>query len=257
MSRILKKIVSKILGSLGYKLSRLQMDGQPIKAAPAMFQWPARMENAKRAGFYPKVIFDCGAFDGSWAAEVSQIFPDAGIVLIEPNPHVKPKILLNMSGVSSKTKLVEAAVGNRSGVATLNFWSDQKTDTSASLLDHVCGLPSSSVEVPVKTIDSVAEEIGMFPELLKMDLQGAELEALMGARGVLTHVQLALVEFGCFSAYKQRTTPHALIAFMAGHGFLLYDVVDLSFRPYDNALCGGDFLFVKDGSKLREYQGFR
>ena len=38
--------------------------------------------------------------------------------------------------------------------------------------------------------------------------------------------------------------------------YCLYDIIDLIYRPYDNALTGGDFIFVKNSSQLKEYKGY-
>jgi len=36
----------------------------------------------------------------------------------------------------------------------------------------------------------------------------------------------------------------------------LYDIIDLIYRPYDNALTGGDFFFVKNDSNLKSHKGY-
>ena len=40
------------------------------------------------------------------------------------------------------------------------------------------------------------------------------------------------------------------------HDYCLYDLVDLHYRPYDRALTGGDYIFVKNSSALRAYKGW-
>ena len=43
---------------------------------------------------------------------------------------------------------------------------------------------------------------------------------------------------------------------MYDHDYCLYDIIDLHDRPYDGALTGGDFFFVKNSSPLRRYKAW-
>ena len=43
---------------------------------------------------------------------------------------------------------------------------------------------------------------------------------------------------------------------MFDNDYCLYDLVDCHYRPYDGALTGGDFIFVKNSSALRAYKGW-
>jgi len=72
----------------------------------------------------------------------------------------------------------------------------------------------------------------------------------------LQSTEFAIVEFGVLEAYVGRTSPRELLDFMYDHDFALYDVVDCMNRPYDGALCSGDFFFVKNSNPLRSYRGY-
>jgi hypothetical protein len=43
---------------------------------------------------------------------------------------------------------------------------------------------------------------------------------------------------------------------MYANDYCLYDIIDLIYRPYDNALTGGDFFFVKNNSPLKSHKGY-
>ena len=124
------------------------------------------------------------------------------------------------------------------------------------MLDHVQGEATRSVPVDVKRIDDIAEQTGLKPDLLKLDLQGAELPALKGAVQVLESCEFCVIEFGCLEAYKKRTTPAELLSFMDEQGFILYDIVDVKYRPFDGAMMGGDFFFVKRDSQLKAHRDY-
>ncbi len=218
--------------------------------------WTERMELAKRLGFSPRFIFDGGAFKGLWTQEVARIFPGTEIVLVEPNSYVLESIKKNISHIQPTPTIINAALGESKGKAKLNIWRDVESDTGASLLNHVSSNAANGIEVDVETIDNISEKMAIVPDLVKLDLQGSELAALKGATKVLQHAEFVLVEFGCLEAYIGRTTPHDLMEIMYSNNYCLYDIVDCHYRPYDNALTGGDFFFVKNDSILRQYKGW-
>ena len=137
-----------------------------------------------------------------------------------------------------------------------NIWGDPLQATSASLQSHVKGGAETKVDVAVDTLDNLLKEQAAQPELVKLDLQGAEFQALLGAEQTLKSAEMFVVEFGCLEAYIDRTTPRQLVDIFYDNNYCLYDVVDCHYRPYDGALTGGDFFFVKNDSPLREHKGW-
>ena len=213
-----------------------------------------RMRLCRELGFKPQCIVDGGAFRGLWSVKISRLYPDANFLLIEPNPDLQGTIAENIRGLDGV--VINVALGRLPGKATFNFWSNPASDAGASLLDHVSGSPSSSIEVEVDTLDNICNRLSLGPDLIKLDLQGAELAALEGAQRVLQDAEFAIIEFGVLEAYVGRTSPRDLLDFMYDNGFTLYDIIDCHNRPYDGALCGGDFFFAKKSSPLRVYNGY-
>jgi FkbM family methyltransferase len=229
-------------------------DHTPAKKATGL----GRIAHVASLGFKPRVVFDCGAYDGSWAAETAQTFPGAQLVLVEPNPQLQSRIREHIAGIQPAPIVVQAAVGESDGTAHLNVWGNEQTSTAgSSLLGHVQGDAGTRVEVKVLTIDAIAAREGKSPDFLKLDLQGFELPALKGASNALKTCELCQIEFGVLEAYVGRTTPRQILDVMYDFNYTLYDVVDLIYRPYDDALTGGDFVFVKNDSPLRMYKAFR
>jgi len=211
----------------------------------------------KQIGFHPKYIFDCGASVGHWSWEVGKLFEDSQIIAIEPNPKITPITKSQLSKLSPTPIVEECAIGASNGTALLNIWDNDETKMSgSSIKDHVQGAPREKVEVNLKTLDTISEEHNIQPTLVKLDLQGHELDALKGASNILKSTEVFIIEFGCLQAYIDRTTPNDLIEIMYKNDYCLYDIVDLIYRPYDNALTGGDFFFIKNDSTLKEHKGY-
>lgn len=85
--------------------------------------------------------------------------------------------------------------------------------------------------------------------LLKLDLQGWELEALRGAEGVLDRIEVTI---SVLSFYAQAYEPsiEAVISYVCANKFALYDVAAVSAPPRDNRAHQCDFFFVRRDSPL-------
>lgn len=217
-----------------------------------------RIENMIQCGFAPKCVFDCGASIGYWSFEVSKLFPGAQIVAIEPNDLVIDKTREQLKSVEPQVIIEHCAIGASPGKAHLNIWDNEQTSMSgSSLKEHVQGDPGNKMEVRLDTLDQICDRHQLVPDLVKLDLQGGELDALKGAAKILQSTEVVISEFGCLPAYIDRTTPFDLMQVMYDNDYCLYDIIDLIYRPYDNALTGGDFIFVKNDSPLKKYKGYK
>ena len=217
-----------------------------------------RMKNMISAGFSPKCIFDCGASVGHWSYEVSKLFPGSQILAVEPNAKIIPQTQKTLASVTPNVIIEECALGESLGEAYLNIWDNDQTKMSGSSLKaHVQGEAKDKMKVRLETLDNLCEKHGLMPDLVKLDLQGGEQEALKGAEAVLRAAEVVIIEFGCLPAYVDRTTPLDLMDTMYKNDYCLYDIIDLIYRPYDNALTGGDFIFAKNNSMLKKYKAYR
>jgi FkbM family methyltransferase len=260
---LMRTMIAKMLRPVFESLGLLSPPGdESPPAGPGSPTCEDRLKHMKGLGFDAKVIYDCGAFIGRWALDVSAIYTQSELVLVEPNPQVHEQIIANTSSIKERVRVVAAAVSDHEGVGILNVWDNPRHKNpvialaASSLLPHVQGKPSKEEAVRVTTIDTIVEETGKQPDLLKLDLQGGEHKALLGAGKTLGRAELCIVEFGCLQAYVARTTPRDLMDLMYDHGFCLYDIVDLIYRPYDGALAGGDFFFIKRDGRLREHKDY-
>lgn len=114
---------------------------------------------------------DCGAFTGdtiqSFVSQTDNAFRK--VIAFEADPSVLPSLETFMSGVGSRALLHKAAVSARNG--TVHFLGDG--------IGGGCVTGAAGVEVPCLRLDDVlAREHVSF---IKMDIEGAELQALEGA----------------------------------------------------------------------------
>ncbi|MGB5086362.1 MAG: FkbM family methyltransferase [Methylocystis silviterrae] len=203
----------------------------------------------KRRGYAPKVIADGGANVGSFSLLADEIFgPNLKIHMFDPQPACAPALeaLARSRGYVHHA----AAMGAKSDEA-LHFLVDPSSVTTGAHVGEVA--TPSTVSVLSITLDEVFAS-WVRPDdhmLLKLDLQGWELEALRGGRETLRNIEVALVEVSFF-AQSYEPSIAQLVRFFDDAGFELYDIASLYPRPRDNRPRNGDFVFVRSSSALCE-----
>lgn len=129
-------------------------------------------------------VLDVGANIGLYTLSVAaRVGPQGHVLAFEPDPaaarRLRENVALNAFG---NVTVVEAAATDACGTLPLHRAGDSEC---SSLFDS--GLAASASAVRVTTIDTEVERAGLARvDLLKLDVEGAELHALRGAQRLLT-----------------------------------------------------------------------
>lgn len=252
-----KKSLKSIVKKMGYRIVS-ESAYHAMEAKSSLRNLWSRLENARNLGFAPKCVLDGGANIGLWSKQILKEFNTIdNIIIIEPNPNLIDSIKKNISDYNIKHTIFQAAIGEKHGSSALKLFEESFEDNAgASLLNHVELNPKKIIETEILTIDEIVKEMDIIPDLIKLDLQGFELQALKGAESILGKTEMIISECGFFEAYENRTLPQDLFEFLFKRGYRLYDIVDISNREFDNATGWCDFIFVNQRSELIQYQGF-
>lgn len=135
------------------------------------------------------IVVDAGACIGGFTLIASNRAADKGLVVaIEPEPANSSTLRRNTSGLSN-VRTVEKCVWKSRGKMRLNL-AEEGID-GHSLLPSPRG---KWVEVEADTIDNIVSKLGIERvDFLKMDVEGAEMEALEGAEWVLKRVKKIVI----------------------------------------------------------------
>jgi FkbM family methyltransferase len=210
------------------------------------------LQQAKNLGLSPKTIIDVGAAYGKFTLRCKSAFPDARYVLVEPIGEYAP-FLEQIVKTLPATEYIAAAAASRNGEITINVHRDL-IGSSLYLEDEDSDVNGVARMVPAVTLDRLIEERKAYPPyLIKVDVQGAELDVLAGAEQALRCTDYVLIEVSFFQFFKHGPQFYDVMTFMKSRGFVAYDIYGLQYRPLDNALSQADVAFVKDGAFFRQH----
>ena len=178
----------------------------PISLIEAAFTWPkfsmtsfTMVRGLSRQGVTPKTVIDVGANVGQFAIAAAKTFPGVAVHSFEPNPPCAAKLRANVTSLGN-IKVYELALGENEGKIEFHVNSHSHSSSILPLAkSHLDAFPqareTSVIPVKVSTLDRVFHEVEMQePVLLKLDVQGYELQVLQGAADFLKRVDFVLLE---------------------------------------------------------------
>jgi FkbM family methyltransferase len=175
-------------------------------------------------GIRPRTIVDGGANIGQFARAAVETFPGARLIAFEPLEDLVAELRANLLDCARVT-VHATALGRRDGTVAIHRNAYSPASSILSLRSAAREsfpevVEAEVVEVPIGRLDTLLENEPLEPPaLLKLDLQGFELEALHGAGELLHRFDYALVETSFTSIYESEPLFGDVHAFMAAAGF--------------------------------------
>jgi FkbM family methyltransferase len=209
---------------------------------------PVALNTLALLGFSPDTIFDVGAYQGDFAKCCCKIFSNAQVVCFEALEHKVQqleKTFINNAKIRVLPTLLGAEI--KEAVPLHNV-----ETASSILLEHI---PQNFPVTfhPMTTVDEIVANNfdGRGPDLLKIDVQGYELEVLKGAENTLQKIQVILVEINLLDIHQNVPLFAEVVGWLNQRDWVAYDICGLTRRPLDQALWQADLIFVHRDSPLR------
>ena len=201
--------------------------------------WDTVLDHLVDLGFEPDLVIDVGAAHGT--PPLYGKFPEARHIWFEPLREYHDG--LRERGQHLDVTIVEAAVTSQPGTMTINVHDDL---IGSSAYKETSGA-GDGVErtVTATTLDEHLKDDGATDILLKLDIQGAELDALNGAVEVLPRCRVLILECSLIATLEGVPELHEVLDYLHERGFVAYDVFGGLQRPLDGALSQLDLVFLK------------
>jgi FkbM family methyltransferase len=200
------------------------------------------LQNLKSIGYNPSFVIDIGAYEGYWTRDFLEVFPLAKVLMLEAQKSKEKylaKISQDLSNVSYQISLLSSEDGK-----VLKFY-ENETASHVNVTDD-----TGSTVINSESLDSIIQRKQLqYPDFIKLDVQGYELEVLSGAEIALNNAEFCLLEVS-FLDLGNEPLLSDVVHFMNNRGFQSYDICQFMRRPYDKALYQIDLLFIKKNSRF-------
>ena len=208
---------------------------------------PEVLGHDRAQGFAPATIVDVGVASGT--PELYDAFPGARLLLVEPLSEYAGA--LEAFRAQRGAEVAQVAAGTAPGTLELTV---HRVLACSSVVGERSGDEADVTrrEVPVARVDAlVAERALPGPYVLKVDVEGFELDVIAGADAILRQTELVLLEVSLFKLNGANPQLGDVVCAMRDRGYVVYDIYNGHLRPLDGALAQVDLAFVRDDGRFR------
>lgn len=189
------------------------------------------------------VIFDVGSNIGSVSAYFAKRLSNYGSLhCFEPGNSAFKQLKNNIHNkYNTNVFLNNFAIGDFDGETSFHLYPESHSSWNSihrrPLENYGISVEVEQVvKVPISTLDTYCSKNRINKiDLLKLDLEGSELQALIGAKEMLRNskIEICIFEFGQ-TTFDQGNSPDALVRFWQNYNYTLSNVI-----PYDPLFPGG------------------
>jgi FkbM family methyltransferase len=244
--RFLKRLIKRLLAGFGlviFKRSTGIYIGEHETPALAL----------RLCGAMQPVIIDGGAHKGTFVEAIREKSRAARFLCFEPDPVLAAGLRTKFTG-DARVEIVQAALGSSGGTATFNINRSRACNSLASSDGGAAGVLGElmatveRIEVEVTTLDEAMLRAGVPAcDIVKLDLQGHDLEALIGAGQALKSAKVVVVEVWFAPVYRGTVTYLEICDLLRKRGFSIYSLIGLHYSTTDRLLWS-DAIFVRADS---------
>jgi len=198
-------------------------------------------------------VVDVGANRGQFALITRRIFPRAKIHSFEPLEE-PAQIFKKIFGNDPNVTLHPYAIGRERTTATIHVTKDDDSSSMLPITKTQSGMFPGATEKETRqvTVLPLSQALGVTSippaSLLKIDVQGFELDVLQGCEDILDKFSHLYIECSFIELYEGQALAHQIIAWLEQRNFILSGIHNMYYEKNGTAIQG-DFLFTKEDNK--------
>lgn len=188
------------------------------------------------------VVIDLGMHQGGFARALARIRPGARVYGVEPQPELASRLIARYG-----ERVVHAAVaGTGAEQSELLLFEAADMATIRSLdLEHPTATATGQVNIPIVSLDALRQKWDLArADLIKVDIEGAEIELLADGPASFSFARQISVEFHLWRYPADRARIDAIIAQFRAAGWRVQDFT----RSHDDVLFLHPDLAVRTGT---------
>lgn len=195
-------------------------------------------------------VFDVGAYVGDITTTYAKILPQATIYCFEPFPNSFNK--LSHLAKSSSIKPFQIALSDQNSQVKLQINTDRSCNsmfprpTTGAKYYSESSRYIGQIEVETQTLDTFCNTEGIADiDILKLDVEGAELKVLNGALEKLSdkRIRLIFAEVMFVAHYENGCLFHEVLDFLSRYDYTLFNLYNLK-RARNGQLRWGNAIFL-------------
>jgi FkbM family methyltransferase len=168
---------------------------------------------------------DVGAHKGEILDLILSLAPKGQHTAFEPIPQMFKKL---QATYQNSVKVYPYALSNRTGITHFNVVLDSPAYSGLQQREYKTAHPQiETIEVEVHQLDEVLSTRNFPIDLIKIDVEGGELDVLKGATQILSTDRPTLIfEFGKGASEFYGTMPHHMHDLLTHHGYQIWTIGD-------------------------------
>ena len=201
----------------------------------------------KNKNFKPDYIVDVGCFRGIWTKRLLKFFPNSKYILFDADH----KNIEYLDKLKSKNKNIEYRIKLLSddekdyeffSMASGSSIFEEQTNYSREIKKIKSSLLYNELPNEIKNTKS---------NLIKLDVQGAELKVITGLKELINNFEVIILEVSLHKYNKGSPLFYEVISYMQNNKYILYDIYDLKrLGNIDSFLLQFDCVFLRENSNL-------
>ncbi len=169
------------------------------------------------------VVFDIGGHFGLMSIVADQLVGNSGqVIAFEPNPQSRQTLQYHLD-LNKATNVTIEPVGLLDKVGTLDFYITEASANSTFVKTFANSRQYEKTVVNIDTLDGYVQRTGISPNFIKIDIEGAEYECLLGGEETIRSAKpIIMTEFNPNSQTNSILDERRALYLLKDYGYSFY-----------------------------------
>lgn len=174
------------------------------------------------------LIIDCGANIGLSILFFKKLYPSSNIIAFEPDPTIYSYLTNNLDSYAFDN-VVTYNLGVWKEQSTLKFW--KEGSDAGRIISPFDSFPNDGIEIPTVRLSKYLSDVEKV-DLLKIDIEGAELDVVQEISGHMHKIERLFVEYHSFKNSVQHLDVLLSLLKLSGFRYIISTPIVFNKKPF-------------------------